>query len=308
MISDASLKKQVLIQLLYSEIFRHPLTGTELQKFIPAISGEQDRILEDLTQSGLISEHNGFYYVFDANNKVTDREKGMQRAEENLPKAFRIARFIYKFPFVKGVGISGSLSKGILHEDGDFDYFIITRQNRLWVARTLLVLYKKMFLLNSRKYFCVNYFVDDTSLEIQEKNLFTATEICTLIPVAGSVFHEFYKKNEWTRTFFPIEGTQPPLHEDQRKPLLSRGISTLFNGSLGEWIDIRCMRLTFRRWKKKFNEFNDNKFDLTLKTRRYVSKHHPNDFQTKVLTRHNELIGRYKHEFGNRLQEEGIVL
>lgn len=308
MISENSVKTHVLTRLLYSEIFRHPLTLSELRQYVPALANEDPKLLSELIQAGLIGEQDGFYYVFDPGNKIPRRIAGMQRASEKLDKAYRIARFIYKFPFVSGVAISGSLSKGILHEDGDFDYFIVTRSNRLWVARTLLVLYKKMFLLNSRKYFCVNYFIDDQALEIQEQNLFTATEIHTLIPVTGSVFHAFYRHNNWIDTYFPGNAQRVPMEEDFRKPLFSRMLTWILSGRFGEWADIRCMQLTFRRWKRKFNQFNDEKFDLTLKTRRYVSKHHPNDFQTKVLRRHSELLEEFRLLHQNRLQEQGIAL
>ena len=93
------------------------------------------------------------------------------------------------------MGISGSLSKGYYDDDGDIDFFIITSPKRLWIARTFLILYKKIFLLNSRKYFCVNYFISSNALEIEEKNIFTATELTTLLPMFGNgSFHKFYEK------------------------------------------------------------------------------------------------------------------
>ena len=73
-----------------------------------------------------------------------------------MPKAIKRAKFISKFPYIENVSISGALSKNYYNNDGDIDFFLITQPNRLWIARTLLIIYKKMFLLNSRKYFCVN--------------------------------------------------------------------------------------------------------------------------------------------------------
>ena len=81
-----------------------------------------------------------------------------------LVKAKAKARFISKFPFVAAVGVSGSLSKGYYDSDSDIDFFIITQHNRLWICRTLLMVYKKIFLLNSRKYFCPNYFISSEQL------------------------------------------------------------------------------------------------------------------------------------------------
>ncbi len=57
-----------------------------------------------------------------------------------------------------------------------------------------------------------------------------------------------------------------------------------FKGILGEHIDLFFMRLTYRQWSKKFKHFTPEKFELTMRTNRGISKHHPQDFQKKVLT------------------------
>ena len=80
-----------------------------------------------------------------------------------------MTKFISKFPYVRAILLSGSISKGYMDKDSDVDYFIITQPNRLWVTRLLLMLFKKIFLFNSRKVFCINYFVDSEKLEIEEK-------------------------------------------------------------------------------------------------------------------------------------------
>ena len=306
--SLASLKKSILLQMLYSEVFQHPLTLAELSGTVKLSSEETASLLNELVTTGLLEESEDFYAVSDVTSKVQLRKQGMERAARLQEKSLKVGRFIQHFPFVKGVGISGSLSKGILHEDGDFDYFIITQNNRLWVARTLLILYKKLFLFNSRKYFCVNYFVDDKNLEIAEKNRFTATEIQTLIPVTGSIFSDFHEANNWVRSFYPGSTFLSIRFQEKTKPWLSRFIMWMLSGRLGEWADLQCMKITFRRWKKKFSYFQDEKFELTLRTRRYISKHHPNDFQTKVLNRHEELIREYRMQFAAVLEQEGIAL
>lgn len=308
MVFHSSLKKQVLERLLYSEVFKHPLTAQEISTGIAPDAAKTPDLLSEMVASGLIFEQEGFYGVFDPENKIEHRKQGMERAQYLYEKAIKTGRFIHGFPFVKGVGISGSLSKGILHQDGDFDFFIITQHNRLWVARTLLILYKKLFLLNSKKFFCVNYFIDDKNLEIEEKNRFTATEIHSLIPVVGNVLTEFHNANQWVNTYYPGASFSPVILAENNKSWFSRLISGMLKGSLGEWVDKRCMNITFRRWKKKFSYFQTEKFELTLKTRRYISKHHPSDFQTKVLNKHHELMRAYKTRMNDQLQREGIEL
>lgn len=302
-----NISQRILKQLLYSEVFGHPLNSNELTQYLSCNELQVAEILTDLVNKQLIIQEANFFYLFEGENKIKKRIAGQKKAEQYKAKAIKVGAFIQRFPYVEGVAISGSLSKGILHDDGDFDYFIITKQNRLWIARTLLVLYKKVFLLNSRKYFCVNYFIDDSSLEINEKNRFTATEIITLIPVAGSIFPKFYAENSWVNAYYenPLKEAAIP---QQKKGILSLFLMWLFKGELGDKMDRWCMRKTLLRWKKKFNDFDDEKFDLTLKSRRYVSKHHPNDFQTKVLVKYAELTQKYVQLHAEALNKAEIEL
>lgn len=181
-------------------------------------------------------------------------------------------------------------------KDGDIDYFIVTKAGRLWISRTLLVLFKKIFLLNSHKYFCVNYFVDEEHLEIEEKNLFTAMETVTLLPLHNPViYREFHLVNNWAQQYFPNTPMRPlektiPV----KKSFLQNSMESLLNGEMGDRIDLYCMRTTLGHWKKKFRDFDSDKFDNALKSRSYVSKHHPQDFQNKVLTAYEERIQTFE--------------
>jgi len=265
-------------------------------------------ILADLHSEGLIFLHDNHACLFEVADKVERRNIAAEKAKKYFEKAVRVASFIQKFPFVEGVGISGSMSKGILHDDGDFDFFIIVKPHRVWVARTLLILYKKIFLLNSRKYFCVNYFIDSNHLEIEEKNRFTAVEIATLIPVCGIIFDEFYRKNDWVNEHFPSNARTKFNTKHIKKPWWSRALQGIFSKRFGDWADKRAMRITLKRWRNKFGDFDKQKFDLTMKSRRYVSKHHPNDFQNKVLGKYEELRRTFARQHAEALKKQGIEL
>src|SRR3989338_6558449 len=301
--NDADLKQQILLRLIYGEVFSHPLSLDELCKLVPGTNVDIKAALSALERAELIQRTGEYYFIFELKNKLERRHAGNANANALLPKAWKVGRKIYRFPYVEAVGISGSLSKGVLHEDGDFDFFIITRPNRLWVARTLLILYKKMFLLNSRKHFCVNYFIDTDHLEIEEKNAFTATEIATLLPVAGEAMHAFFAQNKWIENHG--RSNEHLAHfPTVSKPLLSRIVTSTLNGPIGEWADRVCMRTTLRRWKYKFNGFEPETFELTMRSRRYISKHHPNNFQNKVLTRLEEIRQEFVQHYAAQLRQE----
>lgn len=301
--------RDILHKLLYSEVFKHPLTKQEIFVYSKVENEDElEVLLDQLLAAKLISRKEDYFFVFEDSGRISRRQIGNEKAQKLIAKSHRIGRLINKFPYVEGVGISGSLSKGVLHDDGDFDYFIITKPERLWVARTSLIFFKKLFLFNSRKYFCVNYFIDSKNLEINEKNLFTAMEIGTLIPTSGDVMNRFFSENDWISDYFPKLAEKKNNAITIRKPLISKCIMWILDGRFGAYVDERFMRLTLKTWNKKFGEFENDKFDLTMKTRKYISKHHPNDFQNKVLSKHQDLIDEFSSKHCEELKKLEITL
>ena len=291
--------RAIVRTLLYFEIFSYPLTAEEVFRFstCPDATFEKDfERLQNLVRQGVVFQFGHFYQTQNDPTWAQRRLDCNHRADSLLPIARRIARFIGAFPFIKGVFVSGSLSKHCMSADSDIDFFLITESGRLWLARTLLVLFKKIFLFNSHKYFCVNYFVDTGHLEIEEKNLFTATETVTLLPMYGREWYAaFCDANRWAWEQYPNISLRPVEGVPQEsRPLLKKMFEWILNGKVGDWLDAKAMHLTVGFWRKKFGHLDQNTFNVALKSRRYVSKHHPLHFQEKVLATFERRVDEMK--------------
>lgn len=264
--------------IAYFDIFNHPLTKTEIENL-------SNKKFDNVAQQDLLFEYKG-YYSINKNVKefVEERLKKEKEAEKYIKKLPFFVSLISKFPFIRGIAISGSLSKGVMYADGDIDYFIITAKDRLWICRSFLVLFKKIFLLNSKKYFCVNYFVDENNLKIQDQNIFTAVEISFLIPVYNELLiNQLKEENAWTKDYFSKFKHSLKFPIKRSKKNSKKGLEVVFKDTFANKLDLWLMKKTFNRWEKKFKDFNKEKFELTMRTNRGVSKHHPQDFQNKVL-------------------------
>jgi len=280
------------------------LTRTEIFQFSENTDQKEvDSEIDLLLKKGIIFNFDGFYIDVNNPDRVERRLKGNEMARNIMPKAIKVSRKIAKFPYVKGVCLSGALSKGYYDDDGDFDFFIITKPNRLWIARTILVLYKKIFLFNSKKYFCVNYFISSDQLEIAEQNLFTATEIATLIPLYGKdTFVDFLAANPWAKPYFPNKPTPKTSSiRETEKTWFSKLIQKVFDGSVGLKLDRYLQKLTIKKWQRKFTHLAQEDFNVAMKSTRHVSKHHPQNYQNKVTTRlkerYNQVIEEYDLQY-----------
>jgi len=145
----------VIKALVYFDIFHYPLTGAEIRQFLDRNASETavQQWIGELQEQGKLFFHNGFYSLQDNPLLSIRRKEGNQYAAVLLKKAVSIGRFLYRFPYVRAIGISGSLSKNFADEKADIDFFIITKSNRLWIARTLMHLYKKLSFLRGRQHF-----------------------------------------------------------------------------------------------------------------------------------------------------------
>ncbi len=316
---ETILKASVEKALCYFDIFSYPLLAEEVWAFcldVPSTPAEIEAALQSLVLEGIVASHTvpgpqgterkTYYSIEDSvyrldeatfeqlshpppssslPHRVLKRQEYNQRADNLLPLAYQMGRFIGAFPFVRGVFISGSLSKHAMKPDSDIDFFIVTKPERLWIARTLLACFKKIFLFNSHKYFCINYFVDTDHLEIEDKNLFTAVETVTLIPVYGKEwYHDFCHQNGWAWRLFPNMASRPtektPPHQ---RSIGKKILEYTLSGAWATQLDRFLMRVTVRFWRRKFRDYDPDLFEQAFRSAPHLSKHHPQYFQKQVL-------------------------
>src|SRR5262245_55966517 len=107
----------VLRTLAYFDVFHHPLTTEEIQRFGDQASlrgAELERALCSLEEQGLVQRCGPYWALRDVERAVIQREEAEARVRKRMPKARSMARLIARFPFVRAVFISGSMSKGCL--------------------------------------------------------------------------------------------------------------------------------------------------------------------------------------------------
>ncbi len=290
---------------MYYDIFDHLLTEEELVKDC-SLKGETHSYFDELVKKGLIFKLNGYYSVRDDEALALKRKRGQDNTEASIPKARQMAKLISKFPFIRAVALSGSISKGYMDSYKDIDYFIITKPERLWLSRTMLVFYKKVFLLNSFRFFCLNYFIDENNLEINDRNVFTATEINTLIPVYGlELMRSFYQKNEWVRGYykeFPQKDHKVEIEPPD--PAFKRMLEYLMSNSLGNWLDVLAMKFTVKYWTWKYKGKKNYLFKSSFRFRRDEAKYHPGNFQNLVLEKFNANVRYYEKKKKLKLTDE----
>lgn len=302
------LKNSVIKTLLYYDLFNYPLKVEEVYSFLGTNSiTPQDVLttLHTLVGQRQVFQHGDFFSLQNDEANIIRRVKGNQCAERHADLAYKQARLISRFPFVRGVMASGSFSKGYMDEKSDLDFFIVTSPGRLWIARTLIVMFKRIFYFNSHKYFCCNYFIDTNHLEIEEKNLFTATELATLVPLYGAnVYENLIADNPWILGFFPnYKRRSTEGLKDKEPGWIKTWLEKILKRGFGDKLDRYFMNTTLQRWKKIYEDkYSSKDFDNAFKTRKYVSKNHPRHYQRNVIRRYEEKLKWFSEKYKVKME------
>jgi hypothetical protein len=289
--------ESIVKALLYSDIFHYPLTVDEIFERMDTRCEDLSKIkgsLSDLVENKVVYQFGEFYSLRDDVALALRRSAGNRMADEIMPRAIRRSRLIYSFPFVRAVMISGSLSKNYFDKNGDIDFFIVTSPGKVWLTRGLLALFQRLVLFNSHKYFCVNYYVDHEHLLLDERNIFTATELITLKPICGNEHYlRLVEVNDWVKNFYP------QFHEKESRSHnkifgLPKRLAEFLLQPFAEAIDAFVMkRLTDRAIRKYGSHLDEKDFAIAFKASRHVSKNHLSNYQKKITDKFYHNVRSY---------------
>lgn len=297
---ESSLERDILKVLLYFDVFNHPLTADEIYTYLPSNSTSSDEIRSLCLKSPLntlVTFRDKVFHLKDApTGCVEERFLKEQRARTRWRIAKIMARVIRQFPFVRGVFVSGELSKGVASPAGDVDFFIVTSDRRLWISRTLLILFKKIVLLNSKKYFCLNHFITESNLTVEEHNLYSALEIATLKPIFdASFYHRYLKANSWISDFYPnLNISNGGIeHRKDRRPLVQSMFESFFFNPIADRLDDWLRRKWDTIWKSRYPGLSEQKRQQIFRCEPGISTAYAGDFLTKILDAYNSRLNSY---------------
>jgi hypothetical protein len=287
------LQEEIAHTLKYFDYFHYPLKNSEIHRWLryPITFADLNSTLDSEVEEGRVKAHDGFFGLGNIVENIENRNRDEESYARLKPEIERSARIISGFPFVRMVAISGTASKGVMPEGSDYDFFILTAPKKMWIARTLLHLFKKLtFLVGKQHNFCMNYFKDETVLQIAEQSPFTAIELLTLIPVCGhDRYDELLKSNEWYLDLFPNAWSSTENIHVQ--PSAVKGLVEIILWPIsGPILNRFFMKWTYRKWRKKWRKrgYDMKEFDRSFKSSLVESKNHPDNMARQLELYLNE--------------------
>lgn len=147
---------------------------------------------------------------------------------ERARRARGCAYLLRGVPFLRLVGLNGSLVTGTMNRESDIDFYIVTAADRLYLTRALVTLV--VHLTGWRRYgdkirgrICLNRFATVEALEITPHDDYHARVFSGLVPLwaVDETYSQYVAANRWMTDF-----SAPPTNHSTRP--LSPGITAIF--------------------------------------------------------------------------------
>ncbi|HCK65687.1 MAG TPA: hypothetical protein DHW49_05430 [Anaerolineae bacterium] len=253
-----SLEQAIVETLSYSDVFDYPLTFDELHKYL-VISVSKEEIKDCLENTTQINFSEGYYFLLGRDEIVQTRLSREKKSQPVFKRALVYGNIISRFPFVKMVALTGSLAMLNLSNEIDMDFMLITKPNRLWLARAFAVTFGRIMRLIGDR-ICINLLISENALHWKDHDLYSAREISQMIPISGlRIYNDFRVANLWTQEFLPNAIIQK-TNNTESKSFLHQIFELPLLGKLGDWIENQVMKFQLKIIAKNFGDGKETKF------------------------------------------------
>ncbi|MEO5886876.1 MAG: hypothetical protein ABIQ77_04355 [Anaerolineales bacterium] len=188
--------------LSYSDIFDYPLTAPEVHQYLTGIKASFNEVIQAL-EAGAFSRTGSYFTLPGREDIVSVRLDREARSQKLLPLALRYGRILGGLPYIRMVGLTGSLAVMNISESADLDYMLVTAHGRVWTARAFALAFNRLTRLRGHT-ICPNLIISETALEWRLHDLYSARELCQMKLITGlDVYKRLMNANKWAKDFLP---------------------------------------------------------------------------------------------------------
>lgn len=212
---NINLEKAILSTIMYFDIFNFPLTSFEIWKNLYSQNKYKlKEVMDCLDDSDFLklklNQKDSFYFLQDRDFIVEKRKNNYLQSYKKYKNGIKFINFISNFHFIKAVFIANSMSIDNARNDSDIDLFVITRKNRIWLARMILVLIAQILNLrptekSKKDKICLTIFLDEKNLNLKkvcsENDIYYIYWINQVVPIfdPSNIYSKFISENSWSR-------------------------------------------------------------------------------------------------------------
>lgn len=213
-----NLEESILATLAYFDVFKYPLTLTELQRYLLKHKASLEEVssqIEKLVSEKKVQTERGFYFLPQKNNLADLRLKNYSNYAIKYWKTFKRAFFFLKFiPFLRFVGVCNNLAINNVNQKSDIDIFLVADKNYIWLVRAFVVIILSITKLRHYGHhvagkICLSFYVTEDNLNLESiakkpYDIYLNYWVTQLVPVLDqNIYHKFQEENLWVQEMIP---------------------------------------------------------------------------------------------------------
>jgi hypothetical protein len=165
---------------------------------------------------------------------------------------------------------------------------LVACPGRLWTARAFVLLFGRLTRLYGH-IICPNLIVIDDTLEWHQRDLYSARELCQMIPISGlDVYQKLMKANVWVKDFLPHAYKESKGSDSKKRTsILQKLIEFPWMGKLGDRFENWEMNRKIARFSKQKGFGEETIFNATMCQGNF--DHHRKWVEKELQLRMNQL-------------------
>ncbi len=263
MYNDYSMKESLVKTMVFFDIFDFALTKEELCDYKLDKKSTLKELQDFIDHQEFVLESNNYVFLKGRSITLKIRKDKETRAHKLIRKAKKYIKWMQILPFIRTVAICNSLSFYDAEKGSDIDLFIISEQNRLYLARTFSWIF--MQILGIRRHgskisgrFCLSFMISKDNLDLnsikKEDDIYLTFWTRLLRPLLGQdTYREFIKANIWLNKYFDYEVDQQKHLITESKILIriQKILEFPFKGWSGNLVENLLKKWQMSRSRKK---------------------------------------------------------
>ncbi len=202
-VSSEDLSRALLYAIAYADVFDYPLTALEIHRYLTGVRAPVEAVNRALAKDSQFMRIGDYFTLPDREEIVSIRMQREAHSRKLLRRAIQYGRILGALPYIRMVGLTGSLAVLNVSTVVDFDYMLVTARGRLWTARAFALAFNRLTRLQGNT-LCPNLIISEEALEWPHHDLYSARELCQMVLIAGKEVHSrLMQANPWVFSFLP---------------------------------------------------------------------------------------------------------
>lgn len=213
-VAAEGLEEAILRTVSFFDVLNYCLTVEEICGRLLGFRASSDEVLLGLAMCSTI-ETDGVYYFLKGRSELVKLRIDNQVYHREMWKKIERLKWIFSVtPFLRGVYVCNTLAMTQARPGSDIDVLVVTKRNRLFIARTCLLVLTQLF--GVRRHgariegrLCLSFFVDEdhvdmTELLLKPYDVYFAYWLLLLEPISKKS-PSLRSANDWMKYYFSEE-------------------------------------------------------------------------------------------------------